>query len=248
MIPDGSIIPRHIAFIMDGNGRWAEARGLPRYEGHRQGASTVRLVAEAAAELGVEAITLYCLSSENWKRPESELQFLMQLLRQFLIDERPVLMQNDLRLEVIGRRDRLPAEVIEAMETTLAMSAGNSRMRLVLAIDYGGRAEIAAAARQLATRVLAGQQAVDQIDESTLAAELYTAHLPDPDLLIRTGGDMRVSNFLLWQISYAELWVTERLWPDFNRDDLLAAIADFSARDRRFGGLGDGKSASPPSL
>ncbi|XZE55606.1 polyprenyl diphosphate synthase [Planctomycetaceae bacterium SH139] len=248
MIPDGTIIPRHIAFIMDGNGRWAEARGLPRYEGHRQGASTVRQVAEAAAELGVEAITLYCLSSENWKRPESELQFLMQLLRQFLIDERPVLMQNDLRLEVIGRRDRLPAEVIEAMETTLAMSAGNSRMRLVLAIDYGGRAEIAAAARQLATRVLAGQQAVEQIDESTLAAELYTAHLPDPDLLIRTGGDMRVSNFLLWQISYAELWVTERLWPDFNRDDLLAAIADFSARDRRFGGLGDGKSASPPSL
>ncbi len=248
MIPDGSIIPRHIAFIMDGNGRWAEARGLPRYEGHRQGASTVRQVAEAAAELGVEAITLYCLSSENWKRPESELQFLMQLLRQFLIDERPVLMQNDLRLEVIGRRDRLPAEVIEAMETTLAMSADNSRMRLVLAIDYGGRAEIAAAARQLATRVLAGEQAVEQIDESTLAAELYTAHLPDPDLLIRTGGDMRVSNFLLWQISYAELWVTERLWPDFNRDDLLAAIADFSARDRRFGGLGDGKSASPPSL
>jgi len=248
VIPDGSIIPRHIAFIMDGNGRWAEARGLPRYEGHRQGASTVRQVAEAAAELGVEAITLYCLSSENWKRPESELQFLMQLLRQFLIDERPVLMQNDLRLEVIGRRDRLPAEVIEAMETTLAMSADNSRMRLVLAIDYGGRAEIAAAARQLATRVLAGEQAVEQIDESTLAAELYTAHLPDPDLLIRTGGDMRVSNFLLWQISYAELWVTERLWPDFNRDDLLAAIADFSARDRRFGGLGDGKSASPPSL
>jgi undecaprenyl diphosphate synthase len=242
----GASIPRHIAFIMDGNGRWAESRGLPRFEGHRRGAETVRTVSETAAQLGVEAITLYCLSSENWKRPASELSFLMDLLRQFLIDERSTLMEQDLRLEVIGRRDRLPADVLAEMDTTLEMSAQNGKMRLVLAIDYGGRAEIAAAARQLARRVAGGELDAEQIDEAMLAEELYTTALPDPDLLIRTAGEMRISNFLLWQVSYAELWITDTLWPDFSRDDLLAAIRDFAGRERRYGGLAPRGSCFPP--
>lgn len=231
---------------MDGNGRWAESRGLPRFEGHRRGAETVRTVSETAAQLGVEAITLYCLSSENWKRPASELSFLMDLLRQFLIDERSTLMEQDLRLEVIGRRDRLPADVLAEMDTTLEMSAQNGKMRLVLAIDYGGRAEIAAAARQLARRVAGGELDAEQIDEAMLAEELYTTALPDPDLLIRTAGEMRISNFLLWQVSYAELWITDTLWPDFSRDDLLAAIRDFAGRERRYGGLAPRGSCFPP--
>lgn len=236
-------IPRHIAFIMDGNGRWAESRGLPRYEGHRRGATTVRTVSETAAELGVEAITLYCLSSENWKRPQAELDFLMELLRQYLIDERPTLMEQGLKLEVIGRRDRLPMAVIEEMNRTLELSSQNQNMRLVLAIDYGGRGEIAAAARKLAHQVSEGQRDWESIDEDAIAEQLDTAALPDPDLLIRTAGEMRISNFLLWQISYAELFVTETLWPDFDRDDLLAAIANFSQRERRYGGL----NPSPPN-
>jgi undecaprenyl diphosphate synthase len=229
--------PRHVAIIMDGNGRWAQARGLPRIEGHRRGVQTVRMISETATELGIDAITLYCLSSENWKRPQAELDFLMHLLEQYLVEERRTIMDQQLRLKVIGRRDRLPESVIEQMDRTLKMSANNLGTQLVLAIDYGGRDEIARAARQLAREALQGTMTLDQINEETVADRLYTTGLPEVDLMIRTGGDMRISNFLLWQLSYAELWMTEKCWPEFSQDDFLEAIRDFTSRQRRFGGL-----------
>lgn len=229
--------PRHVAIIMDGNGRWAKARGLPRIEGHRRGVQTVRMISETATELGIDAITLYCLSSENWKRPEAELDFLMHLLEQYLVEERRTIMDQQLRLKVIGRRDRLPESVIEQMDRTLEMSANNLGTQLVLAIDYGGRDEIARAARELAREALQGTMTLDQINEQTVTERLYTAGLPEVDLMIRTGGDMRISNFLLWQLSYAELWMTEKCWPEFAQDDFLRAIRDFTSRQRRFGGL-----------
>ncbi|TWU59791.1 Decaprenyl diphosphate synthase-like protein [Rubripirellula tenax] len=229
--------PRHIAIIMDGNGRWATARGLPRIEGHRRGVNTVRMISEACTEIGVEAVTLYCLSSENWKRPQAELDFLMHLLEQYLIEERRTIMDQGLRLKVIGRRDRLPPAVIEEMDRTLQMSASNPGTQLVLAIDYGGRDEITRAARELAVDVASGKITADSIDEETFANRLSTVGLPEIDLMIRTGGDMRVSNFLLWQISYAELFVTETCWPEFSRADFLASIRHFKTRQRRFGGL-----------
>ncbi len=230
-------LPRHIAAIMDGNGRWAQQRGLPRIEGHRRGVATVRRITEECARLGLTALTLYCLSSENWKRPANELQSLMMLLRQFLIEERRTLQAQNIQLHVIGRRDRLSAEVLEEIQRSCEFSAGHTGLKLVLAIDYGGRAELVLAAQQLAQEYAAGQRTLESIDESAIDQHLYTAGLPDPDLLIRTGGEMRVSNFLLWQISYAELWVTQRYWPDFDLSDLHAAISDYAARDRRYGGL-----------
>jgi undecaprenyl diphosphate synthase len=229
--------PRHVAIIMDGNGRWAQARGLPRIEGHRRGVQSVRMISETATELGIDAITLYCLSSENWKRPQAELDFLMHLLEQYLVEERRTIMDQQLRLKVIGRRDRLPESVIEQMDRTLEMSANNLGTQLVLAIDYGGRDEIARAARQLAREALQGTMTLDQINEETVADRLYTTGLPEVDLMIRTGGDMRISNFLLWQLSYAELWMTEKCWPEFSQDDFLGAIREFTSRQRRFGGL-----------
>lgn len=235
-VPQGDR-PQHIAIIMDGNGRWAQNRDLPRIEGHRRGVQTVRMISETATELGIDAVTLYCLSSENWKRPEEELNFLMHLLEQYLIEERRTIMEQNLQLHVIGRRDRLPTNVLTEMHRTIEMSAANPGTRLVLAIDYGGRDEITNAVRQIANQVNAGKLRIDQIDESTVNKHLYTAELPDVDLMIRTGGDMRVSNFLLWQLSYAELWITERCWPEFTQQDFLAAIRDFSSRQRRFGGL-----------
>lgn len=229
--------PRHIAIIMDGNGRWAQSRDLPRIEGHRRGVSTVRMISETCTELGIDAVTLYCLSSENWKRPQAELDFLMHLLEQYLIEERRTIMDQGLRLKVIGRRDRLPDGVITEMNRTLEMSAGNPGTQLVLAIDYGGRDEITNVVRELSKEVAAGKLCADAISEETVADRLYTAGLPEVDLMIRTGGDMRVSNFLLWQLSYAELWVTEKCWPDFSRADFVAAIREFTLRQRRFGGL-----------
>ncbi|TWT55120.1 Decaprenyl diphosphate synthase-like protein [Rubripirellula amarantea] len=229
--------PAHVAIIMDGNGRWAQARGLPRIEGHRRGVGTVRMISETATELGIDAVTLYCLSSENWKRPQAELDFLMHLLEQYLIEERRTIMDQGLRLRVIGRRDRLPQAVIEQMNRTLEMSADNPGTQLVLAIDYGGRDEITRAARSLATAVAAGKLNVDDIDEARFGQHLYTEGLPEIDLMIRTGGDMRVSNFLLWQISYAELWVTETCWPEFDRNLFITALNEFATRQRRFGGL-----------
>ncbi|TWU37016.1 polyprenyl diphosphate synthase [Novipirellula artificiosorum] len=229
--------PRHIAIIMDGNGRWAESRGLPRIEGHRRGVGTVRMVSETATKLNIAAVTLYCLSSENWKRPRAELDFLMHLLEQYLVEERRTIMDQGLRLKVIGRRDRLPENVIVEMNKTLAMSDSNPGTELVLAIDYGGRDEITHAVRELAREVAEGSLHEEDIDEELVASRLYTVGLPEVDLMIRTGGDMRVSNFLLWQLSYAELWVTETCWPEFTREHFLSAIGDFSTRQRRFGGL-----------
>ncbi|MDB4338638.1 isoprenyl transferase [Rhodopirellula sp.] len=229
--------PSHIAIIMDGNGRWAQQRDLPRIEGHRRGVNTVRMVSETATELDIDTITLYCLSSENWKRPKAELDFLMHLLEQYLIEERKTIMEQGLRLQVIGRQDRLPSEVLKQMKQTIEMSAGNPGTRLVLAVDYGGRDEITSAVRDMATKVASGSLSVDQIDENTVSQHLYTAGLPEVDLMIRTGGDMRVSNFLLWQLSYAEIWITEKCWPEFSKQDFVSALCEFSSRQRRFGGL-----------
>jgi undecaprenyl diphosphate synthase len=229
--------PRHIAIIMDGNGRWAQSRGLPRIEGHRRGVSTVRMISETATQLKIDAVTLYCLSSENWKRPKQELDFLMHLLEQYLVEERRTIMEQGLRLKVIGRRDRLPEAVTQQMDRTLKMSADNPGTQLVLAIDYGGRDEITQAVRVISQEVARGDLSAGDITEETVARRLYTSGLPDVDLMIRSGGDMRVSNFLLWQLSYAELWITEKCWPEFTRDDFLGAIGDFASRQRRFGGL-----------
>lgn len=229
--------PRHVAMIMDGNGRWAQARGLPRIEGHRRGVETVRMVSEMSCEFGIEALTLYCLSSENWKRPQAELDFLMQLLEHYLVEERKTIMDQGMRLQVIGRRDRLPGSVIEVMNETLEMSADNSGTKLVLAIDYGGRDELVRAARMLAQEVADGSLSAGEITEQSIADRLFTAGLPEVDLMIRTGGDMRVSNFLLWQLSYSELWVTETCWPEFSRLDYIESIREFASRQRRFGGL-----------
>ena len=230
-------LPRHIAIIMDGNGRWAQTRGLPRIEGHRQGVASVRRVTERCARLGIEQLTLYCLSSENWRRPRLELDFLMHLLEQYMIDERGLLARERIRISMIGRREGLPAATLAAIDRTIELCAGNDGMRLCLAINYGGRAEIVDAARALAREARDGLVQPEAIDEAMMASRLETAGMPDPDLLIRTAGEMRVSNFLLWQISYAELWVTDALWPDFGEEHLDAAIASFAARDRRFGGL-----------
>ena len=229
--------PRHIAVIMDGNGRWAQHRGLPRIEGHRRGAASVRRVTEEAARLGVEHLTLYCLSSENWKRPREELDFLMQLLEQFVIEERSTIAKQNLQLRIIGRREGIPEPILAEVDKTVAMSRGNSGLSVCLAINYGGRAELVSAVRRIAEEVRRGTLAPEHIDEATLDAHLDTAGMPDPDLLIRTAGEMRVSNFLLWQISYAEIWVTSALWPDFDGALFREAIRDYAARERRFGGL-----------
>jgi undecaprenyl diphosphate synthase len=230
-------LPRHIAVIMDGNGRWAQSRNLPRIEGHRRGVASVRSTVEACAKLGIGQLTLYCLSSENWKRPQHELDFLMHLLEQYMIEERRTIMKNRLVVDIIGRRDGIPERVQQEMDKTIALSAANGGTRLCLAINYGGRVELVDAVRRIAGRVRNGELTIDQITEEAIAQHLYTAGMADPDLLIRTAGEMRVSNFLLWQISYAELWVTERCWPDFRPSDLYQAIRDFAARQRRFGGL-----------
>ncbi|MCL4202512.1 MAG: isoprenyl transferase [Pirellulaceae bacterium] len=229
--------PRHIAVIMDGNGRWAQQRNLPRIEGHRRGVASVRTTVEESARLGIEQLTLYCLSSENWKRPRHELDFLMHLLEQYLIEERTAIMRNNLVVDIIGRRDGIPDRVQEEMDKTIGMSAGNTGTRLCLAINYGGRAEMVDAVQRIARLVAHGELSPDEITEACIARHLYTAGMPDPDLVIRTAGEMRVSNFLLWQISYAEFWVTDRCWPEFRAEDLHQAIRDFAARDRRFGGL-----------
>lgn len=230
-------LPRHVAIIMDGNGRWAKKRGLPRVEGHRRGVKTVRSTIEESCRLGIGQLTLYCLSSENWKRPKTELEFLMMLLRQYLIEERAEIMEQNVRFTVIGRRDGIPAKVQQEMDENIRVSAGNTGMVLCLAINYGARTEIIDAVRHLAEQVRDGKLAAEDIDEGSINEALYTAGMPDPDLLIRTAGEMRVSNFLLWQISYAELWVTEKCWPDFDVSTLHQALKDYAQRERRFGGL-----------
>jgi undecaprenyl diphosphate synthase len=229
--------PRHVAIIMDGNGRWAQRRHLPRIEGHRRGVASVRRTVEEAARLHLDQLTLYCLSSENWKRPQRELDFLMHLLEQYMIEERSTIMKQNIVVRVIGRRDGIPAPTLAEMDKTVELSAANTGTRLCLAINYGARGEIVDAVRRIAEEVQQGALLPSAIDEETIASRLYSADMPDPDLLIRTAGEMRISNFLLWQISYAELWVTERCWPEFEISDFHQAIRDFASRDRRFGGL-----------
>jgi undecaprenyl diphosphate synthase len=231
--------PAHIAMIMDGNGRWAQRQGLPRVEGHRRGAAVVREITELCSDLGIGQLTLYCLSSENWKRPADEIAFLMLLLKEYIIEEREPIMRNNLRVRMLGRREAIPDHVLDELDKTIEMSRGNTGMWLNLAINYGGRGEIVDAVRALARRVRDGSLEPEDITEDSLSGHLYTAGLADPDLLVRTAGEMRVSNFLLWQISYAEIWVTDRCWPEFDEQQLHQAIRAYAARDRRFGGLPD---------
>lgn len=232
-------IPRHIAIIMDGNGRWANQRGFPRAFGHRNGVAAVRSVLEECGKLGIEVLTLYSFSIENWKRPADEVQGLMDLYTDYLDGELDRLMRENIRFRQLGRREGLSPAVLETVDRIAAKTAGNTGATLCLAVNYGARAEIVDACREIAAQVAAGVLEVDAITPDTIAAHLYTAGLPDPDLLIRTAGEMRVSNYLLWQISYAELHVTPVLWPDFGIADLHAAIRDYAGRSRRFGGLSD---------
>ncbi len=234
-------LPRHVAVIMDGNGRWAAQRGLPRIEGHKAGSESVREIVEAAARLGIQVLSLYAFSRENWKRPRTEVTRLWRLLRNYLIKEDRLLIDNDLKLRVIGRREDYPGLVRREIERVEKLTAGNRRMTLVVALSYGGRDDIVEAARKLAA---GNGPKPEDIDEKAFAARLSTAGLPDPDLLIRTSGEMRVSNFLLWQIAYAELWMTPVLWPDFRRRHLFQAVLDFQARERRFGDVGSAGGAS----
>jgi undecaprenyl diphosphate synthase len=234
---DPERLPRHVAVIMDGNGRWAQQRGLPRIEGHRRGVQSVRGTIEESCRLGIGQLTLYCLSVENWKRPQAELDFLMALLHEYLLAERAEIMEQNIRFTTIGRRSELPQTVLAEIDENVRVSRGNTGMVLCLAINYGGRAEIMDSVRAIAQRVRDGALNPDDIDEELISESLTTAGMPDPDLLIRTAGEMRVSNFLLWQISYAELWVTQKCWPEFDRATLVEALRDFAGRTRRFGGL-----------
>lgn len=229
--------PRHVAFIMDGNGRWAQSRGLPRAAGHREGVATVRSVVTEAARLGLEAITLYSFSSENWKRPADEVAALMLLCCEFLRIERETMLRENIRFRRIGRRDGLPPEVLAELDETERVTASHTGLTLCLALNYGSRTEIVDAARALAEAARDGRLDPAKIDEAIFADHLYTAGIPDPDLLVRTAGEMRLSNYLLWQISYAELHVTPVLWPDFATADFHAAIRAFAGRQRRFGGV-----------
>jgi len=232
-------LPRHVAIIMDGNGRWARQRDLPRIEGHSRGVKSVRATVEECCRLGIGQLTLYCLSVENWKRPKPELDFLMALLQKYLVEERAEIMEQNIRFTTIGRREGLPARVLREIDESIRLSQHNSGMILCLAINYGGRAEMVDAVRNIADAVRKGALDPEEISETTIGDALYTAGMPEPDLLIRTAGEMRVSNFLLWQISYAELWVTEQCWPEFDSESLHAALRDYASRERRFGGLKD---------
>ncbi len=229
--------PQHIAVIMDGNGRWAQNQELPRIEGHRRGVTSVRCTLEECVRLKVKQLTLYCLSSENWKRPQPELDFLMHLLEQYMIEERATLLEQNVIVRTIGRRDGIPEQVQREMDRTIEMSSSNTGTTLCLAINYGARAELVDATRRIAGKVKSGELDVEAIDENAISDHLDTAGMIDPDLLIRTAGEMRISNYLLWQISYAELWVTQKFWPEFREADLHQAMRDFSQRQRRFGGL-----------
>ncbi len=226
-------LPAHIAIIMDGNGRWAAQRHLPRVEGHRAGIDSVRDVVETSARLGIDVLTLYAFSVENWKRPRTEINTLMTLLKRYLRLELNTLLKNDIRFQVIGRKDELAADVQDELDLAIRRTERNGGMLFNIALNYGGRAEIVDAAK----RLIASGANPDDVDERKFAEFLYTAGQPDPDLLIRTSGEMRVSNFLLWQIAYSEIWVTETLWPDFRRRHLLEAVVAYQKRDRRYGGI-----------
>jgi undecaprenyl diphosphate synthase len=227
-------LPGHIAVIMDGNGRWAQQRGLSRVDGHNAGSASVREVVEASARLGVKVLTLYAFSRENWKRPRLEVGQLWRLLREYLGKEDRLLVENDIRLRVIGRREGIPRPVLRELERVEEMTRTNGRMTLVVALNYGGRSEIVDAVRRIMEE---GRLGPGDLDEKQFAARLYTEGLPDPDLLVRTSGELRVSNFLLWQIAYTEIYVTPVLWPDFRKRHLLEAVLEYQKRDRRFGDI-----------
>jgi len=231
-------LPQHIAVIMDGNGRWAQRRHLPRIAGHRAGVKAAREIIETCARMKkIKALTLYAFSVENWRRPKTEVDFLMRLLREYLRKELPVIHKNNIRLLVIGRSDQIPEAVNHDIERAMTTTAGNTGMKLVVALNYGARAELVDAFNRILDYIRHNGVTQKPVDEQTISENLYTAGLPDPDLLIRTSGEMRVSNFLLWQIAYAEIYVTETLWPDFNRARLFEALIDFQKRERRYGGL-----------
>jgi undecaprenyl diphosphate synthase len=233
----GASVPRHIAIIMDGNGRWAKARGLPRVAGHRQGAEAARKVLRAAGEAGVECLTLYAFSSENWRRPETEVNDLMSLLRFYIGAELNTLHREGVRIKILGDHTAFPPDVAKLVDGAVSKTAANTRMTLAIALNYGSRAELATAAKRLARRAVAGEIEADAIDEALIDQSLYTSDLPPLDLLIRTSGEVRLSNFLLWQAAYAELLFVDTLWPDFDGDELRRAIAHFTGRERRYGGL-----------
>jgi undecaprenyl diphosphate synthase len=230
-------LPQHVAVIMDGNGRWAKQRHLPRVEGHRQGAESARVIIRTAGEIGIKYLTLYAFSAENWNRPKDEVDTLMKYLISYLKRETPELNKSNVRLEAIGQIHRLPENVQEQLQKSIATLSKNNGLTLVLALSYGGRAEIVDAARAIAKKAKAGELDSEDINEKVFAQHLYTRNMPDPDLLIRTSGEMRVSNFLLWQISYAEFVVTPTLWPDFRKPQFFAALEEYTRRHRRFGGL-----------
>jgi len=231
-------VPVHVAIIMDGNGRWAKSRGLPRTAGHKRGAESVRAAVNAAGELGISYLTLFGFSSENWKRPLGEVRDLMGLLRLYLRSEVKDLHKNGVRLRVVGDRARLDPDIVKLIEDSEAKTAGNTKLTLVLALSYGGRQEIVEAARRLAEDAVAGRVNPADIDEAAFSRRLFTADIPDPDLLIRTSGEKRISNFLLWQCAYAEMVFLDVLWPDFSKLDLEHAIRDYHGRDRRYGAIG----------
>lgn len=230
-------VPRHVAVIMDGNGRWARERRLPRIEGHRRGSEAVRSCTAGCIEAGIAHLTLYAFSKENWQRPADEVGGLMNLLDRFLAERTAEIMERNIRLHAIGHLDDLPAATRRRLDEAITRSAGNTALDLTLALSYGSRAEITDAVRSIAADVQAGKLAPDAITEDTVSSRLYTAGQPDPDLLIRTSGEMRISNFLLWQLSYTEIVVTPRLWPDFTKEDLFAAVREYAGRHRRYGGI-----------
>lgn len=228
-------LPSHVAIIMDGNGRWAKSRLLNRIQGHEKGAQTVRKVVEAAREIGIHVLTLYAFSTENWQRPKSEVTALMLLLKKFLASETKNLLENNIRLNTIGQIERLPENVQTALQKAMDATRHNSSMIFNLALSYGGRSEITRAMRKIAEKVVAGKIETSDITDKVVAEHLYSASMPDPDLLIRTSGEMRVSNFLLWQIAYTEIFVTDSLWPDFNREEFFQILMEYQSRERRFG-------------
>ncbi len=230
------ILPVHIAIIMDGNGRWAKQRSLPKIAGHREGAKSVDDITEAAREMGIKVLTLYSFSTENWKRPKDEVTALFKLLEEYLDKKEEKLNRNDIRLSAVGKLDDLPLSTQDKLKRVMQSTGRNKGMVLNLALNYGSRAEMLEAVKKISIRVQEGSLKIEDIDDKLFSENLYTRDLPDPDLLIRTSGEYRVSNFLLWQISYAELYITEKLWPDFKKDDLKKAVSEFQKRERRFGG------------
>ncbi len=237
-IIDPDNIPRHVAIVMDGNGRWAQSRHQPRLYGHKVGADSVREVVETAVEIGVEVLTLYAFSTENWKRPEKEVSGLMSILRSYLLSELSRMLKNNIRLTCSGEMDRLPENVRQVLQASIAKTTHNTKLTLNLALSYGSRDEILRAARNIATKCVEGDISVNDIDEEMFSDNLYTRGLIDPDLLVRTSGESRLSNFLLWQASYAEILFTDVMWPDFRRKEFLEAIAEYQRRERRFGKTG----------